>query len=78
MNIWNFIYWKQEISFCLWLILLGMYISMVLFDLFSFNEIWWMFVFIIFWIIINRLIWKYSKFKLKGLVSNGEMERKNH
>ena len=63
---WKGMYYLQEILYPFWWILLGGYIVLV-FVTELFNDYWYMFPFIGFWICVNRIIWWYSKKHIKPL-----------
>lgn len=67
MNLWKLVYWKQQILYPVWFFILGLYASLVLLNIVIIEDIWWMFPFCGFWIVANRIIYKYSlNFYRKG------------
>ena len=67
MMFWKIIYWKQEIFYPFWCLLLGGYITLIMINPDLLDEWWWMLIFIIFWINVNRIIFWYCKKTLKNL-----------
>ena len=62
---WKMIYYGNELMYPFWFFVLGGYITLILLYEFLIYDFWWMLVFIISWIIINRIICWYSKKQIK-------------